>query len=501
MFTVEFVLRVTPQQVNILEKRFEAARMVYNAILSEALKRYDMVVATTEYQQVRQVFLQAKADNPKGEHKKLLDVCYKVFWEQAKIYGLGKSYIFMDEAKYKVKGMASTFSGTWIHDHIDSRIFNTVNKRVMVAMARYTSKGNPKKYRPKFKQYGTMESVEGDNNKAPLRFLLADNHVIWRTKSGTLTIPAKVDFDNPTHVHALTSEIKQVRIVKRVIKGLDYYYTQLICDGQPLQRTPVGSGVVGLDIGPSTIAIVSEDKAKLTMFCSELDDISQKIAVLQRKLGRQRRANNPQNYQADGTIKKEQYKLIKSEGYKETHLKLTELSRKQAAYRKSLHGQLVNEIVAMGNVINIEKISYVAFQKMFGKSVGKRAPGMFVAKLRQRHEAGVIGLSEFSTRNTKLSQVCHGCGAVIKKSLSKRWHKCECGIVAQRDLYSAFLASCVQDGKLIETIAHERWSKVSNLLEAAISDLQGQDARFFIGSFGSKANGEKRLVLREDDLS
>jgi hypothetical protein len=57
--------------------------------------------------------------------------------------------------------------------------------------------------------------------------------------------------------------------------------------------------------------------------------------------------------------------------------------RKLAAHRKSLHGRKVHEVMALGNTIILEKISYKAWQKQFGTSVGLRAPGMFVAILRR----------------------------------------------------------------------------------------------------------------------
>jgi hypothetical protein len=51
-------------------------------------------------------------------------------------------------------------------------------------------------------------------------------------------------------------------------------------------------------------------------------------------------------------------------------------------------------------------------------------------------------LIEVQTHQTKLSQFCHGCGKTVKKSLSQRWHVCECRVgPIQRDLYSAFLAA------------------------------------------------------------
>src|SRR5215471_9923542 len=91
---------------------------------------------------------------------------------------------------------------------------------------------------------------------------------------------------------------------------------------------------------------------------------------------------------------------------------------------------------------------------MYGKSVGLRAPGMFVAQLRRTVASTGGTLLEVPTRSTKLSQFCHGCGACVPKPLSQRWHQCACGIgPVQRDLYSAFLAAYLDPAKPIPSCA------------------------------------------------
>jgi len=63
-------------------------------------------------------------------------------------------------------------------------------------------------------------------------------------------------------------------------------------------------------------------------------------------------------------------------------------------------------------------------------------------------------LLEVSTRTTKLSQFCHGCGKTLKKPLSQRWHQCPCGVgPVQRDLYSAFLAAYLDPADPIPSCA------------------------------------------------
>jgi hypothetical protein len=130
----------------------------------------------------------------------------------------------------------------------------------------------------------------------------------------------------------------------------------------------------------------------------------------------------------------------------------------------------VHEVVALGNTIILEKISYKAWQKTFGKSVGLRAPGMFVELLR-RIVASTGGiLVEVPTRTTALSQWCHGCGKRVKKPLSQRWHQCSCGVgPVQRDLYSAFLTAYLDPADPIPSCARYQgyWEGAEARLRAA----------------------------------
>ncbi|GHO72139.1 hypothetical protein KSC_110310 [Ktedonobacter sp. SOSP1-52] len=223
---------------------------------------------------------------------------------------------------------------------------------------------------------------------------------------------------------------------------------QLALEGKPHHKPKhkVGQGIVGADLGPSPLALVlQEGEASLEMFCAELAPDAKAIRRLQRQMDRQRRAANPEHYDEKGRIKKQGNKKLRwkqSKRYQATRRRKATKERKLAAHRKSLHGRKVHEVVALGNTIIIEKISYKAWQKQFGKSVGLRAPGMFVELLKRTVASTGGTLVEVPTRATALSQWCHGCAQKVKKPLSQRWHHCKCGIgPVQRDLYSAFLAA------------------------------------------------------------
>jgi hypothetical protein len=247
----------------------------------------------------------------------------------------------------------------------------------------------------------------------------------------------------------------------------------------------MGDETMGMDIGPSTIAMVSDTKVELKEFCEKVVKIDKEKRVIQRRLDRQRKANNPQHYNVDGTIKKGKKVWKNSKRYIKTKNELAEMERKLAETRKMLHGWETNRVIERANTVKLEKLSYKAFQKLYGKSVGRKAPSMFVKMLKRKMMAYGGTVQEFSTYSTKLSQTCL-CGTIKKKRLKDRWHVCECGIHAQRDLFSAFLAKHVtKSHKLSLKEANKEWDKIKPLLETCVSDLKEmKKERKLISTFG-----------------
>lgn len=460
-FVTEIPLKITTNQDQILLKRFEAARQVYNACLGESLRRLRLMRQSKAWNAARKM--------KKGKERT------KVFREIDATFGF---------REYDLHSYATQFTGTWLNDYLDSQTVRKLAKRAIETTQQYAF---GQRGRPRFKRYNTLNSVESTSNNQGIRWL--DNQVVWRTKRGgaLLKLDAIIDPDNPIIMHGLACRAKYVRLVKRTLSGHNRFYAQLVCEGKPYKRFELGEGVVGIDIGPSTLAVVSEDEAFLDMFCREMKSKQDVITKLQRKIARQRRLNNPDNYEPDKWVLKPRRKnavlkkgkaikgrriWIVSERQRQNEVRLSEIQRKQAEHRKSLHGRLINRIIQMGDTINLEKLSYKAFQRLFGKSVGMRAPGMFVSRLKQKMNDYDGLVNEFSTFTTRFSQLDHKTGELRKKPLSQRWHIFDDGKKVQRDLYSAFLAICLEDGKFNAAIANEQWTGVGPLLRAALDDLQ-----------------------------
>lgn len=467
-FLLELPLDVTPGQARRLRAHFEAARCLYNALLGEALRRLHRMRADPAWQAARAI--------PKEQKRE----------RTAAFSQLRQKYGF---SEYALHNFAKHANCNWIADHIDSVTAQTLATRAYHAVNRVCL-GKSKKVRFRSKGRG-LDSIEGKRNDTGLRFVLQPSEkgnqgwLVW----GKDRIFTMIDWSDPIVKHGLDHRLKYARLVRRKVsspraKGADVqgyrYFVQLALEGMPYQKpkNEPGPDVIGLDLGPSTLAIVPhQDEARLVPLCEELKPNVRKKRRLERKLDRQRRANNPLNYDEKGRIEKRGKKRLtwkNSKGYLATRRRLAHQERRLAAHRKSLHGRLVHEIVRVGNDIRIEKISYKGWQKRYGKSVGLRAPGMLIDHLRRTVAKTGGTLTEFPTRATKLSQYCHGCKTYVKKPLSQRWHHCACGVgPIQRDLYSAFLAAYLDRPDYLPSSAQYNlyWESAELRLRAALERL------------------------------
>lgn len=224
--------------------------------------------------------------------------------------------------------------------------------------------------------------------------------------------------------------------------------------------------MVGLDIGPSTIAVVSAEDAALGGLCPSVIEPWEDSRRILRAMDRSRRAMNPSNFDAKGGVRQGVKRWNRSKRYQVLAVKRRERDRWLAAERKRSHGELANRILEQGTTIKTEKLSYKSFQKNFGRSVKVRAPAMLVWTLRRKAEGAGGGMIEINTRQTRLSQFDHTTGQYIKKPLSQRIQVFGDGVSppVQRDLYSAFLATCCDTNTLDICQVQQTWPAAEPLL-------------------------------------
>lgn len=477
-------LKVTGSQERELLARFQAARQLYNACLSEAMVRMELVRNSEPYQQARKL----SKEKDKAQRKKLFQE------ETAKRR-------FTD---YDLQGYANQVarSSVWIADKIDSNTQQVIGKRAFKAAEKVLF-GKAKKVR--FKASSQFKSLEGKTNKQGIRWFesLTKSPIKWsRTKYqskikcfehglmwGDLFIKPIVDWFNPVIAHGLNSRVKYCRILWRWLNGKRRWYVQLINEGLPYQKPQnyVKNGVVGIDINLHNVAFVADDKAGLLPFAHKVPTYEKEIKQLQRKMARSSRINNPENYELDaikkvgnknvrkrGKIKKGKLKWNNSKTYKKLRAKSAELQRRKASYSKSQNRRVVNEILRHGNIIKTENVSIKSWQKLYGKQIAAKSPGFFQSELSRKAESAGGKFIKFSTRKTALSQT-HLNGNRIKKKLSQRVHHDEMlGKSFQRDIWSAFLARYVNDDLLSLRDAQSEYPGMESYLMDAWKIYQQQ---------------------------
>lgn len=292
-----------------------------------------------------------------------------------------------------------------------------------------------------------MEAPEGNDRRAAAAFL----------RSGGKTV---TDSHRPCCASIV---VKRIRNKIRV-------YVHLTVEGRAMPkydrygrpRHVWGKGRVGCDIGTQTAAWTSEAESGLSNLAERGDTIrhqerQQRLAY--RAMDRSRRANNPGNYNADGTVRKGRKAWKESGRYKKLRERHRELCRRNAESRKYANREMANRMRTLGDEFITEpknasklmrkakkteiseKTGKYKKKKRFGKSVQSRCPGGFQADVKALFESTGGSYHETGPK-FRASQYDHTADDYVKKKLSERMYRLAGGQMVQRDWYSSFLMFC-----------------------------------------------------------
>ena len=222
-----------------------------------------------------------------------------------------------------------------------------------------------------------------------------------------------------------------------------------------------GKGYVGCDIGTQTIAYTSDTEVGLKNLAergSTIQTNERKERLIYRAMDRSRRATNPQNYNADGTVKKGYKTWTYSNRYKRLKAKHTELCRINSVNRHLAINEDVNHIRELGDTFITEPKNAKRLQeraknttvnskgkinkkKRFGRSIKNRCSGYFQAQIERKFK-NTNGVYIEVPNDYRASQYDHTADDYLKKRLSDRLYKLRDGTEVQRDWYSSYLLYC-----------------------------------------------------------
>jgi hypothetical protein len=419
-FIVQFSLITETYQENILNKRFEIGRKIYNSLVTVTQKRYNEMIKTRLYRSIKEELKDIYSSTNKQNAKRRRELCKQ-------LNALYKQYDLSEYSFHKdVKEMQKHFK-----DNIDAFTAQKIATNLWKSYDKLLfGKGKYIHY----KKYDALNSLEGKSNNTGIKF--RDDTFLWNK----LSVPVKIDYKNPYEYQALQCDIAYCRVVRKYVRNTYKFYLQIIFKGT------------------APIAISSNTAVKIYELCDKVQNIENQKRLILRKLDRSKRSMNPENFSEDGTIKEQgnkKVKWIKSNHYIKLQNRLKELYRKQADIRKLQHETLANYIISLGNNIYVETMNFSGLQKRstktekndkgkfkrkkrFGKSLANKAPAMLLTIIDRK--LGYFGsvLNKIDTYAVKASQYNHFNGECKKKKLSQRWNYFG-EIKVQRDMYSAFL--------------------------------------------------------------
>ncbi|MCH4887106.1 transposase [Acidaminobacter sp. JC074] len=453
---LELELVTSGSDIKALDKRFKIAANIYNTLIRVFKKRVNRLHHSKEYKETCDLH----KDDPNRKRR---------FKELREEYELSKGDIekyATDLTKRFTFQKVGTTKFQTPRVHIHSQIAQNLAYRALQAIEQMMFHRADELTFHNLESLGTLE---GKSNTTGIRFI--DRKVKW----AGLEMKIRVKKNDTYARQMLTNKVKYCRIVRKTIRGKVRFYVQLVLEGTPPLKLDkegnfkhmIGTGTVGIDIGVSQVAVTSENGMIHEELAPGVFQLEQKKKRLLRAMDRSRKANNPENFNEDGTVKKGKKKWVNSKHYEKLRFRHKDICRKQKVYRIQAHNRMANQILALGDDVKVEEMNFAGLKKRskktekskktgrnkrkkrFGKSIGHRAPASLLLIIDRKLGYIDKDLKCINTKKVAASQYNHVSNQRVKKALSVRVHIVD-GKLVQRDLYSSFVLMFVNND--LETI-------------------------------------------------
>jgi putative transposase len=216
----------------------------------------------------------------------------------------------------------------------------------------------------------------------------------------------KVKLHRPVEGH-----VKQASVS---LDGDGHWYIAFACDDVPAKALPVTGRSVGIDVGITTFAALSDG----TMVDNPrpFETAQRELATAQRRVSRRKRGS------------KRRRKAV---------VLLAKQHARVGRVRKDFHHKTALDIVQRFDSIAVEDLNVKGLAQMrLAKQVHDAGWAQFTTILEAKAESAGREFYRVDPRGT--SQECSGCGMRVPKGLHVRVHSCpNCGVIEDRDVNAA----------------------------------------------------------------
>jgi putative transposase len=239
-----------------------------------------------------------------------------------------------------------------------------------------------------------------------------------------------------TKLQRLLERDEHARVKRATVqrRGSKWYVSFTVERSPKRRRARRGHTVIGVDVGIRHLATLStgEQVQNLRPMQASL----RKLRRLQRRLDRQRRANNPHNYRSDRSVKPGRREWVRSRRMLRTEERIRRLHERVANRRRERAHQLTTALTREYGFIAAERLNIAGMQanRRLARHIADAGWGIVLAQL--GYKTSWAGSAfERADRFYPSSKTCSGCGTVkAKLSLSERVFDCEaCGLSLDRD--------------------------------------------------------------------
>ena len=462
MHTMKLRLKMDSSQERVAEKRFRAMWHVHNQLVKHMIHKINEMRHDRGYKKLLDGYKAAK-DAEDEERREQLGKELTAVRER---YGITKT---------KLEGYAKVMQKNF-SSHLSSQQVQKEADRVWEGVEKVLFGDGEELHFKKLDSFRTIssKSMNGCHYADPLHPSIFKNDEIVYPKGQIIwmgeTIKVDVPWDDAYTSFSMDHDISYCEIKREPFPNGWHYYVILYLDGPAPAKHLVGKGTSGLDAGVSTMCACSESRIQFDELAPGCKGYNEKIAHEQQKIESSKRTLNPDNYNADGTIKKGKHGWIISGRCRAHQWREKSLYRQKAAYVGCSHDVQVNRMLSDSRHFIVEHMDYQALAKRskgpaersgkesavkkkdgsvvkihkfkkkrrFGASVRDRSPGSFLRKLKELAVRYGGSYEEVDNCTMKASQYDHVTDTCEKVPLGQRY-KMVGGHYVLRDPYSSFL--------------------------------------------------------------
>ena len=203
-----------------------------------------------------------------------------------------------------------------------------------------------------------------------------------------------------------------------ISKEADGWYVAISCVEVPTHPLPTRGQETGIDLGLESFATLSDGSRILTPGCYRKAEAY--LAKCQRRVARRKKGSARRK---KGSARRKKAVVLLAKAHQTVRRQRQDFHHKTALSLVRAYDTIYHEDLRVANMVRNHHLA---------KSIADAGWGAFLAIL--TFKAASAGKRVQAVDPAYTSQACSGCGVVVSKGLSVRWHACpECGTSLHRD--------------------------------------------------------------------